>query len=233
VSKEEEYPSNSLKNQARRHRTNTTGHLVRDDPESAGTIAKHVKDPRTKNLPKVRPSVRVKKPGFLQKLTSKMISRDTDGIGDYILWEVLVPAAKTTMQEGLITAIEMLFHGGKSTGRRSRGSHISYGSMYRSSRSRRELNERDGHYAPGYRSRTDDIFFEYGEDADSVLDEMINLLEKYEQITIADYYDLAGISNMIEPTDHGYGWEDLSGTRIIVTRNGYKINLPRYHRLDN
>lgn len=240
MTNKDKYPSNSLENQEKRKSSLAEGALIRQDNKTLNKRAERLVQQRIVKPPTNPPSVKIKKPGFLQKLTSNLISRESDNIGDYVLWEVLIPAAKTTIQEGLITAIEMIFHGGAATGRRSRRdkSHISYGSYYGGGGRRKPWQdrygptERDGHYATGYSNRLDGIYFEFGEEADGVLEELHNLLDRYEQVSIADYYELAGIANMIEPTDHGWGWTSLSGSRIVTTRHGFMINLPRYELLD-
>ena len=62
-------------------------------------------------------------------------------------------------------------------------------------------------------------------EAEQVLDEMYELLDTYKQVTVADFYDMLGISS--EFTDNKYGWTNLNGARVIRVRDGYRIDLPR------
>lgn len=67
-------------------------------------------------------------------------------------------------------------------------------------------------------------FDEYG-DAQDVLDGLYDCLGRYEKVRVFDLYDLAGVAT--NSTDRNYGWTDLRGTRIISTRDGWMIDLPR------
>jgi hypothetical protein len=76
------------------------------------------------------------------------------------------------------------------------------------------------------------IAFESRGEAETVLDELVISLEEYESVTIADFYEKAGIENMIEFTDNGWGWTNLARARVIRTRDGYEIEFPLPQRLD-
>ena len=75
------------------------------------------------------------------------------------------------------------------------------------------------------RSKADDLIIASRAEAEQVLDEMYELLDTYKQVTVADFYDMLGISS--EFTDNKYGWTNLNGARVIRVRDGYRIDLPR------
>lgn len=61
-------------------------------------------------------------------------------------------------------------------------------------------------------------------EANKVLDSMIDILEKYGVVTVADFHDLCDItSNYI---DNQYGWVNLKEAEIIRIRARYKLSLP-------
>ena len=63
-------------------------------------------------------------------------------------------------------------------------------------------------------------------DAEEVLDSMLATIDKYGIVSVADMYDLVGITGNY--TDNKYGWTDLRSARIERERDGgYTINLPR------
>jgi hypothetical protein len=53
---------------------------------------------------------------------------------------------------------------------------------------------------------------------------MYNLLNQYDAVTVADFYDCIGESK--EFTDESYGWVSLEGTRVSSTRGGFFLDLP-------
>ena len=54
---------------------------------------------------------------------------------------------------------------------------------------------------------------------------MEELLERFEVVSVADLFDMAGIS--CNYTDNKYGWTDLRDARVARVSDGYVIRLPR------
>lgn len=80
------------------------------------------------------------------------------------------------------------------------------------------------------RKDMESIILETRGEAEEVIDHMYDILENYGSVSIADLYELVGISPSF--TDHGYGWRSLKGCGIekIRSRHGeteYEIVLPR------
>lgn len=171
-----------------------------------------------------------KKKTFIQSIAETIAGNDTQNVGAYILYEVLLPAAKSTIQEMITSGIEMLLYGESKGGSRSRGrdrerSSISYGSFYRGRD--RDEDRRPKHRQASYNDRfgLNDIYFKDHTDAEEVLDELCERLEKYEQVTVGDYFDLAGIDGATW-VHNKYGWEDLRRAYNTHTRHGWSIVLP-------
>lgn len=62
-------------------------------------------------------------------------------------------------------------------------------------------------------------------EANEVLTQMFDLLERYEVVTVSDLYELLGVSGNF--TDERYGWTDLRGSRVSRARGGgYVLDLP-------
>ena len=59
---------------------------------------------------------------------------------------------------------------------------------------------------------------------------MDELISSYRVVSVADFYDLAGITP--EYTDNKYGWTDIRSANIVRVRDGYMIKLPRAVPLD-
>ena len=72
--------------------------------------------------------------------------------------------------------------------------------------------------------------FESRGEAEEVLTRMDELLSTYGVVSIADLYDLAGLT--CPYTANNYGWTDIHTAQIVRIRDGYVINMPRVMPLD-
>ena len=174
----------------------------------------------------VKGSAKAKKKSELRKIADTFIQTDAKTVGEYIWVDVLVPAVKKTFADIVTNSLDM-FLWGKSGGRRSRGDseRISYRSFYNSDR--RTLRE------PERRQKSydyDEIILDSREEAEEVLARMDELLADYKMVSVADFYDLVGITG--KTTDNHYGWTDLAKAEVVRDRDGYLIKLPRAIALD-
>ena len=72
----------------------------------------------------------------------------------------------------------------------------------------------------------DDIVLESRGEAEEVLSRMDELLEMYEIVSVADLYDLVGITH--DYTDNNYGWTNIRTAEVVRVRNGgYMLKLPK------
>ena len=76
----------------------------------------------------------------------------------------------------------------------------------------------------------DDIICASRIEADDVIGRMENLVERYKRVTVADLFDLVGITG--EYTDENFGWVDLTGARPHRSGQGYRLDLPRPIQID-
>lgn len=179
-----------------------------------------------------------KKRSLGKSLMQTFFGEDTKSVGSYILWDVLIPAAKNTIQEMVGSGVEMLLFGEARGSRRrdrdrGRSSTVSYNSFYHKDRERNESVRDHRRYArPSSRYDFDEIIFENGEEAADVLGNMEDLIRDYEQASVADFYELAGLPDA-QFTDEKWGWTDLARTRVRRVRNGYIIDLPRPIEIDS
>ena len=193
------------------------------------------KDQKEKKLQKVvKGNVVKQKKSLTKRIVSSMVGEDVSSVSQYIIQDVIVPAAKNTIADMVTGGIEMLLFGeikGSKTKRRGGQSYVSYNSYYGRD-DRRDPRSSSHKRAP--RSRTshifDDIVLETRGEAEEVVSLLVELTDTYGMATVADLYDLVGITS--EFTDTKYGWETLGGATVDRTRNGYLLNLPRTIQLD-
>ena len=205
------------------------------------------KIPEGKKVEKiVTGKVKKQKRGFGKKVAETLCEDDTKSVGSYIVYDVLIPAAKDMLSDMVGGGIDMLLFGGEGRSRRrssrgsGRGGYTSYGSYYRGNdrdrdRDRRDSRDRDRGREISNRGRArhdfDEVVIYDRGDAEEVLSRLSDFVVDYDVATVADFYDLVGITGSF--TDNKWGWDDLHGVRVIRARGGgYVIDLPRPKPLD-
>lgn len=159
-----------------------------------------------------------------RKWTDMFISEDASNVGNYILMDVIVPSIKKAFYEGITGALDMLLYGGRGGGKRPTADKVSYRTDYNS------VSRRDDRFSND-RNRTssgysyDDITLETRGEAEMVISRMDEIMSEYDQVRVADLYDLVGITG--DYTDNKYGWTNIRNARVVRTRDGYKIEMPR------
>lgn len=71
----------------------------------------------------------------------------------------------------------------------------------------------------------DYILFDKRGDAEAILENMLDILNNYGFVTVADLHDLTGLDCVY--TDNNYGWNNLNDACVIRVRNGYALKLSR------
>lgn len=149
--------------------------------------------------------------------------------------DVLLPAAQDMIVSAIQEGAERSVYGeGRGSGKR-RGTSSAFGgavqnayTSYRSigsSNSRQPETRRDTTERSRATHDFRDLLFNSRSEAIDVLDNMFSILDQFEQVTVMDFYDLAGYTSKF--TDENYGWTDLRGSQPRRRPDGYVIDLPR------
>lgn len=165
-------------------------------------------------------SVKQRKKSGLSKAGSIFMPGDVDSVKSYILMDVLVPSIKRAISDIVCNGINMLL-GEPNRGKNgSPAGRVAYRQYYR--QDDRDYNRPRAQAQYSY----DDIEFDNRGDAEEVLYRMEELLDRFDVVSVADLFDLAGVSSNY--TDNKYGWTDLRSARVErVSGGGYIIRLPR------
>lgn len=197
----------------------SNSHRSREDQETLDKkkVEKVVKGP-----------VKAKK-NDIRKFTDIFISEDVGNVKSYIFMDVLVPAIKKAISDVVRNGIDMILYGDTGSSKSSSAaSKVSYRSYYDNGRDRRD--------APSSRTKTgysyDDIVLDNRGEAEEVLSRMDELVEVYGMVSVADLYDLVGITGNY--TDNKYGWTavTIKSARVERVRDGYLLKLPKALPLD-
>lgn len=178
-----------------------------------------------------------------RRVASLLIGAEAKQSWMAVLQDVVVPAARDMAADALSQGFERLIYGEpKSRPRRGpifggfqNGPNISY-NRYSSpvGRAAGATTRRDESRPMSRQSRAshnfDEIILATRAEADAVLEQLYEVLSKYDVATVADLYELVGVTG--EYTDEKYGWTDLHGSDITRIREGYLLNLPKPDVID-
>lgn len=185
-----------------------------------------------KKVEKVVTTTAVKRKNGVRKFADTFISEDAANVKSYVVSEVLIPALKKAISDIVTDGIDMILYGssGKSRQNSTKTSYISY---------RNYSDPRDKKYSYREPSRStnsgysyDDIILSTRSEAEEVVLAMSELVETYGVASIADLYDLVGVSGNF--TDNKYGWTkaNIRNAEVVHTRDGYLLKFPRARLID-
>lgn len=178
----------------------------------------------------IKGKVKTKKKSEISKLSDVFISDDASNVKSYILMDVLVPTIKKAIVDIGTDALNMIFLGGTGRGSSSRGSNAHYVSYSRFSEPRDRFSDSESR-RPNTRFDYDNIVFETRADAEAVIEQMFDIIDRYGMVTVADLYDMVEMSHPF--TSNDYGWTSLRNADVIRARGGgYVLKLPKALPID-
>lgn len=172
---------------------------------------------------------KLKKKSGVRKLSEVFVSEDASSVKSYVLSDVIIPATKKLIFDIVRDGIEMFLYG--TTGGKGRssdrfgGNYVSYNKIS-ANRDRRPGETSYGRGGFDY----DDILFETRGDAEAVREQMMEVIERYGFVTIADMYDMAQLTAPY--TSNKYGWTNIRNAEVVRARDGFIIKLPRAFQID-
>ncbi len=174
-----------------------------------------------KNEKIITGTARVKKKSGVNKLANVFVSEDACNVKSYILTDVLIPAVKKAIFDAVTNGIDLILYG--ETGRTTKNSNASKVSYWsgRNNENRRSISNTRNAYGYNY----DDIVLDNRGEAEAVLTRMDEIIDVYHLASVADLYDLVGITGNY--TDNKYGWTDIRSASIVRVRDGYMIKMPK------
>lgn len=169
----------------------------------------------------VKGTVKSKKKNGIDKLKDNFISEDAANIKTYVVMDVLIPAVKKAICDIVKNGVDMILYGESGRSNRRPSEYVSY--------DRRYLDRGDPRFYKADRARIgysyDDIILETRGEAEDVLARMDELIEIYGMVSVADLYDLVGITGNY--TDNKYGWTNIRNAEPVHVRDGYMLRLPK------
>lgn len=172
----------------------------------------------------IKGSVKTRRKPLMRKLQDTFLSDDVDSVRSYLIFDVVIPAIKDTISEVVSKGTDMALYGDiRPRNSKQPNTKVSYASYYSSGRKESRKTSVD---TKRRFSDYEDVIFESRGEAEEVLSSMFDFLRDYKATTVADLYDLVGITGN-GFTDNKYGWTDLTGAKVRRIRDGYVLDLPK------
>lgn len=172
-------------------------------------------------------TAKVKKKSELRKFADNFISEDVDSVKTYVIRDVVIPSVIDLVEDIVVGGIRTLLRGdsGRRESRDRRyGGSPSYVNYTRYSDRRDDRRSSDNQTRRGY--GYDDVVVNSRADAEAVIEQMDGLLDTYGMVSVADLYDLVGMSSNY--TDNNYGWTNIRNAEPVRLRDGgWMIKMPR------
>ena len=177
---------------------------------------------------------KVRKQSFAKKIARYIIEDSVETAKEKTLGDIIIPGVKTLIFDTLTDMLDIMLFGGNGapigrysgSNRVKKSSQTSYSKYYDDRKPKNDYRSyRDAPRDP------DDIILDTRAQARDALEELDYIIHKYGQASIANFYDIVGVTG--EWTDNRYGWTSLRGASIKPVRDGFMIILPPTRILDD
>lgn len=193
-----------------------------------------------KNVERItRGEVIVTKKSLGRKAKDLITEMDIRGVSRYIWHEILIPAAKNMVVDSVQRGAERAVYGENAVRRRNLGygpSRYQYNNPI--NRQYRDAVHRDvtsivqqGPISNRYPRRPQDAYILASrEEAESVVDQMNDIIDNYDVASVADLHASIGLQS--SPVDNKWGWTYLGNIQIRQIREGFLLDLPLPEPID-
>lgn len=193
----------------------------------------------------VRGEVSLRKKPWNRRLTEKFLANRADVVAEHVWDDVLLPSLKNTVADGLISFVEsMIFPQGTGRGRASSIVRTAINQSIGTYNTPQVNYNSIGRPVPGQPMAQNQVISQQGRarhdfkeiiiptrvEAEEVLGQLLFRIREYNAVTVADLYELCGITPNY--TDDKFGWVDIRGAGVLMVRGGFVLDLPRPVELD-
>ena len=180
--------------------------------------------------PVVSHSVKVQKKSPLRKLINAFVVDDMEAAKKKIVYDILVPKAIDTFEDCLHSVIK---GGNQRGGYSSSRPVVSYDKMvkYKKNKDNYRSYDEDSIRIPS-NVKYEDLIFEDRGDAERVLFELDELIDRYDCVSAYELYDAANVQTENYQLKR-WGWINIQSATIKpLAGGGYLLRMPRIRPLD-
>ena len=172
-------------------------------------------------------TVKRKKKSLRKQFTETFVGGDAKTALHYVVFDVLIPAAKDMIADAGSQGIEKLIFGdsrrrGASPPQAGPTGFVSYNRYAMGSR--QTAPQRVMSRQARSRHDFDEIILDERGEAEEVIDRLFEVVSRYGSATVADLYELVGLP--WSHTDNKWGWTNLQGAGVSRVRSGFLLDLP-------
>jgi hypothetical protein len=156
--------------------------------------------------------VRTRKRSVRKQFQEAFVVGDMRTATEYMLFEVALPSMRDAVVDSLIGGIERLFTGDgrrRSAGPSPSGSapYVNYGKCSDEGRGLLASPKRGMSSQGRARHNFSEIVLSTRAEAEEVIDQMFEVIERWGEVSVADLYELLGVA--ADHTDQKWGWRSL------------------------
>lgn len=190
-------------------------------------VAAEVK--KSKNVERVvTGEVLVKKKSVGTKFKDLFIAADFRSVFQYVVSDVLIPAARNMIVDGASKGVERMMYGDRGRYRTPGGRQII---TYNNVGMNRGMGGSPMRTAPpitvGSRTQRavrDEFIIATREEAERVLEMMNDIIDTYDVVSVADFNEMIGYPS--DTVDNKWGWTYLNNAQVRQIREGFVLDLP-------
>ena len=197
---------------------------------------------QTKKVEKVVTGEVVQKPkGIGRKFKDIFFGGDAKQALRFVTADVLLPALRDLVYNSISKGVENIVYGERFTRRRppEYRPRVSYNNpfAYRPPDPRDQRAHLPDQTPRSFRSERfysnrreiSDIVIPDRAEAEAVIAQMIDIIDKYQAVSLADFYEIVGLES--SHVDNKWGWTYSNNVNVRQVRDGYLLELPPLEEL--
>lgn len=204
----------------------TDGNKAKTDYSSNSSKSKKdptVSKPNRPDVPQIA-SGRMQKRSIGYKFRETFAGDDAGSVGQYLLFDVIIPKTKDLLFDMVSQGFERLLFGtSRPIVSRGNGKTNYRGISHNAAPAQEDRKQLSGRARANH--HFEDIVLDTRDEAVAVIEALTNLIDMYDSATVSDLYSCVGIST--NHTDLKFGWTNLDDAAVRAFRGGYSLDLPR------
>lgn len=166
-----------------------------------------------------------RKQPWYRRWAGTLIADDASSVREWVMTEVVIPSIRNFIADTIKGSTDRIFYGGpraRGVGRiGERGSlRTRYDLMSDPGERPRQLSREDR-----ARHHFDAVVLSSHQEGVEVIEALIEQIAKYRSASVADLYDLLGVTGSY--ADRRWGWTDLRNADVRPVRDGFLLDLPQ------
>lgn len=155
----------------------------------------------------------------LSEFVGQFFAQSIHEVKDYLWKDVFIPNVKKTIHDLAISGLDMAIYGESAP--ISSSSNASKYSMAYQQQKQRQMQSVSA-VKRGY--SYDSLIVSSKAEGERLLFKLNDILADVGSVTVADMYDLVG--EVHNYTDNKWGWTNLAGAKVTLSREGYLLKMP-------